>query len=219
MTRTTVTDDELIELLDHTMRRVAKLAPALPIEAARPSRWPVTAAAATIAVIGVGGIALLMDRPVGPSQPAAQHAPGAATAPRAPVDTAVPHGTIPIDEQDNGQPRWANGTDPAMFPSTVPMPEDAETVTAMEWDALRVGWEFAGRQDPTAGVDRCARYAEAFDDTWTSTPDTDEHMSVLFAHHYNNDSWDVGIYCTDNGDFLVQVLSLDATSTQPPTSG
>lgn len=216
MTRTTITDDELVELLDNTMRRVAEIAPGVPIEAVRPSRWPVTAAAATIAVAGLGGIALLLDRPGDPSQPAAQQPPAA---PTAPVDTAAPHGTAPIDDHGDGQPRWASGTDPAPFPSAVPMPEDAETVTPMEWDGLRVGWEFAGRQAPTTGIDRCARYAEAFDDTWTSTPDTDEHESVLFAHHYSNDSWDVGIYCTDSGDFLVQVLSLDATSAEPPPSG
>lgn len=65
------------------------------------------------------------------------------------------------------------------------------------------------RQDPATGVDRCAEYAEAFDDTWTSTP---APTRIRAVRPPLQQSWDVGIYCADRGDFLVQVRSLEATS-------
>lgn len=210
MTTTTATDDDLVERLERTMHRIAEVAPDLPTEESRTARWPAVAAAA-VAAIGVAGVTTLVGQDAdAPSTPATQ--------PAAAVDTAVPVGTAPDGRVVEGSPRWATGTTPAVFPSEVPLPDDVESVNPMTWDGLRVGWEFLGATDPDRGVERCARYATGFDDTWTSVPDLDEGPSALFAHHFINDRWDVGIYCTNLGEYLVQAVSLDATTDIPPTT-
>lgn len=255
MNRSLLSDDEVVGLLERTMHRVADAAPGLPVEEHRPSRLPVAAAAAVVALVGAGGVALLVERPsadpastvlgsasppvpAGASEPTDDTSvptvdttvpPEGTTEPTddtavPTIDTTVPPGTAPSGAAREGAapgdgPRLPVGTVPAPFPSEVPLPDDVESVTPMEWDRLRVGWEFAGRVDPAAGTERCVRYAGSFDDTWASTPDTDESPAVEFAHHFFDDHWDVGIYCVDDGEFLVQVISLDNTTPAAPDPG
>jgi hypothetical protein len=79
-------------------------------------------------------------------------------------------------------------------------------MNTITWDNEPVGWEFFDQGEPTDSVERCTQYAASFDDSWTSTTITDEAASVLYARFYNNAEWRVGVYCTNLGEYLVQVM-------------
>jgi hypothetical protein len=81
----------------------------------------------------------------------------------------------------------------------------------MSWDNAAVGWEFHDQGVPTDSVQRCTEYADLFGPTWTATAITDEAPAVLYAQSLSNTDWRVGIYCVDDGGFLVQVVR-EATS-------
>ena len=92
-------------------------------------------------------------------------------------------------------------------------------MTVMTADNEPVGWEFYDRRGPTDRVERCTQYASAFDASWTSTPKTDEHESVLYAQVFDNGQWQVGIYCINDGGYLVQVVPTGAILPSPEFPG
>ena len=109
-----------------------------------------------------------------------------------PASSSAP--AAPADTPSNG------------FPSEVPKPDTFDTMQIMQWDDAEVGWEFYEQGEPTDSVERCTQYASSFDETWTSTADTDEAPEVLYAHTFDNTQWNVGVYCTQAGEYLVQVM-------------
>lgn len=88
MTSTELHDEELLDLLDRTMSRVADVAPTLPLEAAASDhRWVATAAASLLLVGGAAGLTMLNRSSDRPTEPAG--AEGTAT----PADTTPSGGT------------------------------------------------------------------------------------------------------------------------------
>jgi hypothetical protein len=83
----------------------------------------------------------------------------------------------------------------------------------------RVGWEFYDRREPTDSVERCTQYASLFDASWTSVPKTGVHPSI-YAQVFDNGQWHVGIFCINDGGYLVQVMPAGANpvtaATLPP---
>lgn len=119
-----------------------------------------------------------------------------------PADTAPQIGADLTDDLVSGPP----ATIPDAFPGDVPKPDTFDTLQIMQWDNAEVGWEFYEQGEPTDSVERCTQYASSFDQTWTSTADTDEAPEVLYARTFDNTQWDVGVYCTEDGGYLVQVM-------------
>lgn len=139
------------------------------------------AVAASAAVL-VGAVGLVW------ATSARTNPPASSTAPAGPVDTI-----------------------PTEFPSEVPRPDTFALMTIMTSDGAPVGWEFSDRGEPADSVERCTRYASSFDQDWTSTEITDEAPAVLYARSFGNTRWDVGIYCIDDGGYLVQVMPAGST--------
>jgi hypothetical protein len=166
--------------------------------------------AASVAVlVGAGGLIWASNARTQP--PAAS-----STAPT-PVDTR------PREGASVSTPGVTQGTIPAEFPNDVPRPETFDLMTIMTNDNEPVGWNFFDQREPTDSVERCTKYASSFDASWTSTPKTDEHESVLYAQILDNGQWQVGIYCVNDGSYLVQVIPAGAilpaiADTLPPTS-
>lgn len=198
MNNTVKSDEELLALLDRTMHEVARVAPEMQIEEAHHDyRWVATAAAAAIVIAAVGAL-VVSDRPDSRTvNPAADST--------ATLATSTPSGTLSAVGQ-RSLPSTPPLTIPEVFPSDVPRPDTFDSMTTMTWDGLPVGWEFFEQGQPTDSVARCTQYATTFDDTWTSRPKTDEADSVLYARFYENSDWQVGIYCTNLGEYLVQVM-------------
>ena len=164
-------------------------------------------AASVAVIVGAGGLIWATNARTQP--PAAS-----STAP-APVDTNP--GTPAVSTPS------AAATIPAEFPSEVPRPDTFDRMTFITTDNAPVGWEFYDKREPTDSVERCTQYASSFDASWTSTPKTDEHESVLYAQIFDNGQWQVGIFCINDGGHLVQVMPTNATlpptaDTLPPTS-
>ena len=207
MNQSTMTDDELIALLEHTMRDVARLAPDMSVDEPRSdNRWIVTAAAAVIVVAGGSGIALVASsrQDASRSGPAAD-APASTSPDTSPsTDTLVPDQAVP-------SPWPPHATIPAVFPADVPRPDTYGSMTYITWDSEPVGWQFHERGEPSDSVERCTQYAASFGESWTSTAITDEAASVLYARYFDNTNWRVGIYCTESGDYLVQVMPASAS--------
>ena len=176
---------------------------------ADPRRNRVLLVAASVAVlVGAGGLIWATNARTQP--PAAS-----STAP-APVDTSPETDSV-------STPGSAPVTIPIEFPSDVPRPDTFDRMTFLTTDSAPVGWEFYDKREPTDSVERCTQYASSFDASWTSTPKTDEHESVLYAQILDNGQWQVGIYCINDGGYLVQVMPTNATlpltaETLPPTS-
>ncbi len=153
--------------------------------------------AASVAVlVGAGGMIWATNARTQP--PAAS-----STAP-APVDTS------PREPASMPTADITPGTIPAEFPSDVPRPDTFDLMTIMTADNEPVGWEFYDQREPTDSIERCSQYASSFDASWTSTPKTDEHESVLYAQILGNGQWQVGIYCINDGGYLVQVMPTGA---------
>lgn len=205
MSGTPITDDELVELLDRTMRAVAAAAPEMSVEHAdldgpgTRSRWLAAAAAAVLVVAGLLGIGALRSQQ--PGEPAAADVPSPAAAD---LDAGTPTAPRPwpatIAAAD-----WTGE-----LPPGVPYPDGFSMVTPMTWDMVQVGWELYDQATPTDSVQRCVDYVAQFDPRWTSIPDTDEGETVLYAQHLRADGWDVGVYCATDGMFLVQVIEASA---------
>lgn len=164
--------------------------------------------AASVAVlVGAGGLIWATNARTQP--PAAT-----STAP-APLDTSPESASV-------STPGVTPGTIPAEFPSDVPRPDTFDLMAIMTADNDPVGWEFYDQREPTDSIERCTQYASSFDASWTSTPKTDEHESVLYAQILGNGQWQVGIYCINDGGYLVQVMPTGASlpltaDTLPPT--
>ena len=101
---------------------------------------------------------------------------------------------------------------PTAFPDDVPRPDTFASMNIITWDGAAVGWEFYDQGAPTGSVERCTQYAASFEPTWTASTITDEAAPVLSAQRFSNADWQVGIYCINDGGFLVQVMPR-ATST------
>lgn len=161
---------------------------------------PLTAvAAATVAVVGLGVIVVNRNANTNPASQPTEAEP-------VPVDTrssAVSVGTTPT---------VTPATIPTEFPHDVPRPDTFELMTIMTDNGAPVGWEFSDQGEATDSVERCTDYASAFDASWTSTAITDEAPIVLFARSFTNARWDVGIYCINDGGYLVQVMATGATA-------
>jgi hypothetical protein len=152
--------------------------------------------AASVAVlVGAGGLIWATNARTQP--------PAATSSAPAPVDTKPEADSV-------STPSVTPGTIPAEFPSDVPRPDTFEQMTFMTADNEPVGWEFYDRREPTDSVERCTQYASSFEEGWTSTPKTDEHESVLYAQILDNGQWQVGIYCINDGGYLVQVMPTGA---------
>lgn len=175
---------------------------------ADPRRTRVLLVAASVAaLVGVSGLVWATN---------ARTQPPAASATPAPLDTSL--GTPAVST-----PSDAAVTVPAEFPIDVPRPDTFELMTFITSDNEPVGWEFYDQRSPTDSVERCTKYASTFDSSWTSTAKTDEHKSVVYARVLDNGQWQVGIYCINDGGYLIQVLPTNATlpptaDTLPPTS-
>jgi hypothetical protein len=153
--------------------------------------------AASVAVlVGAGGLIWASNARTQP--PAAS-----STAP-APVDTR------PREGASVSTPGVTPGTIPAEFPNDVPRPDTFDLMTIMTNDNEPFGWEFYDQAGPTDSVERCTQYASSFDEGWTATPKIDEHESVLYAQVLDNGQWQVGIYCINDGGYLVQVMPTGA---------
>lgn len=164
---------------------------------ADPRRSRVLLIAVSVAVlVGAGGLIWATNSRTQPT-PASSSAP-------APLDTS-PGATASVSN-----PGITPGSIPTEFPNDVPRPDTYELMTVMTADNEPVGWEFYDRREPTDSVERCTQYASAFDASWTSTPKTDEHESVLYAQILDNGQWQVGIYCINDGGYLVQVMPTGA---------
>jgi hypothetical protein len=164
-------------------------------------------AASVVVVLGVGGL-LWADR--SRTQP-----PASSSAPT-PVDTSP-------DATWVSTPSFTPATIPTEFPSDVPRPDSFQLMQFITADSERVGWEFFDQRDPTDSVERCTEYASSFDSSWTATPKTDEHASVTYAQILDNGQWQVGIYCTNDGGYLVQVMPTNTSfpltaDTVPPVA-
>jgi LysM repeat protein len=129
--------------------------------------------------------------------------------PAASSSDPAPLGTGP--EADSvSTPDITPETIPAEFPSDVPRPDTYDLMTIMTNDNEPVGWEFYDQREPTDSVERCTEFASSFDASWTSTPKVDEDESVLYAQVFDNGQWQVGIYCINDGAYLVQVMPTGA---------
>jgi hypothetical protein len=170
---------------------------------ADPRRNRVLLVAASVAVlVGAGGLIWATNARTRP--PAAS-----STAP-APIDTS------PGEAASASTPVVTPVTIPAEFPSDIPRPDTFDRMTFISTDNAPVGWEFYDQREPTDSVERCTQYASSFDASWTSTPKTDEHESVLYAQILDDGQWQVGVFCINDGGYLVQVMPTNATL--PPTA-
>jgi hypothetical protein len=152
--------------------------------------------AASVAVlVGAGGLIWATNARTQP--------PAATSTATTPLDTSPESASV-------STPGVTPGTIPAEFPSDVPRPDTFDLMTIMTNDNEPFGWEFYDQREPTDSVERCTQYASSFDASWTSTPKTDEHESVLYAQILDNGQWQVGIYCINDGAYLVQVMPTGA---------
>lgn len=85
-------------------------------------------------------------------------------------------------------------------------PDTFESMNILTWDRVAVGWEFYDQGAPTESVERCTQYAASFEPTWIASTITDEAALVLYARRFSNAEWQVGIYCINDGGYLVQVM-------------
>ncbi len=160
--------------------------------------------AASVAVlVGAGGLVWATNSRTQP--------PAASSPAPAPLDTG------PGEAASVSTPGLTPVTIPAEFPSDVPRPDTFDLMTIMTADRAPAGWEFYDRRGaPTDSVERCTQYAMSFDASWTSTPKTDEHETVTYAQIFDNGQWQVGVYCINDGGYLVQVMPTG--SILPPTA-
>lgn len=204
MNQTLKSDEELIALLEHTMRRVAQAAPTMRFDDAHhDNRWMATAAAAVLVVAGATRAAIVVssrhdsapvDTSAVASEPTSQGSSPTSPTPDTVDPSAIGSPTVTV----------IGVTDD--FPSVVPRPDTFDTMRIMNWDNLAVGWEFNAQGEPTNSVERCTSYVSSFGDSWTSTAKTDEAPSVLYARLLDDTEWQVGVYCTEDGAYLVQVM-------------
>ena len=165
---------------------------------ARPRRSRLlTAAAATAVLAGAGSLIWVNS--------IHSQVPAASSAPKPPIETGTANssGSLPAPGPATISRAW--------FPDDVPWPDTLPVANIMSWDNAAVGWEFHDQGVPTDSVERCTEYADLFGPTWTATAITDEAPAVLYAQSLSNTDWRVGIYCVDDGGFLVQVVR-EATS-------
>ncbi len=120
--------------------------------------------------------------------------------------TPMQNTTAPAGQLRAGTTATRPSIVPEDFPTDVPRPDTFGSMQTMSDDGVPIGWEFIDPTKPANGIDRCTEYAGDFDDTWTSTPDTDESPSMPYAQILTNAEWQVGIYCTDLDEYLVQVM-------------
>jgi hypothetical protein len=205
MNHTVQSDDELIAVLERTMREVARLAPDMRVDEPNDRRWLATAAAAAVVVAGAAGVGIAISHredpvAVAPSAPLPSVPSGSEAMIEPTIDTAPEHQAPTVDDH---LPPIAI---PPEFPAQVPLPANVDDPTTMTNNDVPVGWQFFDRGGSIDDVARCIEYSATFDDTWASTPITDEAASVLYAAYRSNDAWRVGIYCTEDGSFLVQVM-------------
>lgn len=169
---------------------------------AEPRRNRVLLVAASVAVFaGAGGLIWATNARTQPPPPASSSA--LAPLGTSPTEAAVPTaGITPV-------------TIPSEFPSDVPRPDTFDLMTFITTNNEPVGWEFYDLREPTDSVERCTQYASSFDASWTSIPKTDVHPSI-YAQAFDNGQWQVGIFCINDGGYLVQVLPVSLTPTTVP---
>lgn len=157
-----------------------------------------TAASVAALVVGLTVVARGTAEPASTASDATSDAVGIS-----PTEAAVPTpGITPV-------------TIPSEFPSDVPRPDTFDLMTFITTNNEPVGWEFYDRREPTDSVERCTQYASSFDASWTSIPKTDVHPSI-YAQAFDNGQWQVGIFCINDGGYLVQVLPVSLTPTTVP---
>lgn len=185
---TVAVEDHLVDILDDV--NVIRFTDAS--RAHQPRLRLLNIAAAVAVLTGAGGLIWVNNTRT--PDPAASSAPGT------PVDTGMarPSTTIPTHSADT--------IIPAEFPDDVPRPDTFALMNIITWDGASVGWEFYEQTAPTESVDRCTQYAASFDPNWTALTVTDEAASVSYAQSMSNSDWQVGIYCINDGGFLVQVM-------------
>lgn len=120
-----------------------------------------------------------------------------------PADTTSPTAS-------DSSPSSTPVTIPTAFPTDVPKPDTFESMQVMTDNGAPTGWEFYEQGRPTDSVERCIDYAAAFPASWASVAITDEAPAVRYARRFSNTDWSVGIYCVDDGGYLVQVVPVGA---------
>ncbi|MEO6492491.1 MAG: hypothetical protein ABIP99_06620, partial [Ilumatobacteraceae bacterium] len=169
MNQSIESDDELIALLERTMREVARLAPDMRVaEVRHNNRWIATAAAAAVVVVAGAAAGALVVSSRHDSSPVST----GADASRATIPATESPVTSPTS--DTAYP-GSLGTSPSAqligvpgdFPAVVPRPDTFDTMNMIILDNLAVGWEFHEQGAATKSIERCTKYAATFDDSWT----------------------------------------------------